>query len=65
MPGRRIWGYDEHTDDLDIDQVFDRFYADLDARGEVFSRADAPLEDPELVDLLSRVYVHEPTVFES
>jgi len=57
--------YDEHLDDLDIDEVFERFYADLDARGIAFQRSENPLQDPELVDLLARVYVNEPTIFES
>jgi hypothetical protein len=57
--------YDEHIDDLGIDEVFDRFYSDLEARGVPFSRSDSPIDDPNLVEVLAATYVHEPTVFES
>jgi hypothetical protein len=57
--------YDEHLDDLCINEVFDRFYADLDARGIPFTRSTSPIDDPELVDLLARTYVQEPTIFEA
>ncbi len=57
--------YDEHLEDLSIDEVFERFYTDLDARGVPFARSDTPIDDPELVDVLARTYVNEPTVFEA
>jgi hypothetical protein len=57
--------YDEHLDDLCINDVFDRFYADLDARDIPFTRSASPIDDPELVDLLARTYVQEPTIFEA
>jgi len=57
--------YDEHLDDLSINEVFDRFYADLDARDIPFTRSASPTDDPELVDLLARTYVQEPTIFEA
>ncbi|MGE4605816.1 MAG: hypothetical protein AAEJ52_03635 [Myxococcota bacterium] len=57
--------YDEHLDDIGIDEVFERFYDDLDARGVPFKRSNEPLDDPEIIDLLAQTYVREPTVFES
>jgi hypothetical protein len=56
--------YDDHTDDLEIDGVFERFYADLDRLGVPHQSSADPLHDVELIELLARTYVHEPTVFD-
>lgn len=56
--------YADHSDDLTIDEVFDRFYADLEQRGVAHRRSDAPVHDPELIETLSGVYTQAPTVFE-
>ena len=46
----------EHTDDLTHEQVFDIFVSDLRGRGEAFKMPSEPLNDPEFVRLLTRVY---------
>jgi hypothetical protein len=50
---------------LDLDQVVDRFGSDLRARGIAFTPPADPLHDEAFVELLTRAYVHEPTVFEA
>ncbi len=55
---------DEHLDDISIEEVFDRFGADLDARGVAWQRPADPLRDPGFVRTLSDAYVREPTVFD-
>ena len=50
---------------LDLDQVVDRFGSDLRARGIAFAPPADPLHDEAFVTLLTRAYVHEPTVFEA
>ena len=50
---------------LDLDQVVGRFGADLTARGIAFQAPADPLHDEAFVELLTRAYVHEPTVFEA
>lgn len=57
--------YRDHTDDLTLDEVFERFYADLERRGVAFERPAAPLDDPALVDVLAATYVRAPSVFEA
>ena len=55
----------EEIGGLDLDQVVDRFDADLSARGIAFTPPADPLHDEAFVTLLTRAYVHEPTVFEA
>ncbi len=55
---------DERVADIAIDQVFERFYADLAARDLPFQRPLDPLRDPELVETLAHAYRREPTVFD-
>ena len=50
---------------LDLDQVVDRFGSDLRARGIAFEPPADPLHDEAFVELLTRAYVHEPTVFDT
>ena len=50
---------------LDLAQVVDRFDSDLGARGIAFTPPADPLHDEAFVALLTRAYVHEPTVFEA
>ncbi len=50
---------------LDLDQLVDRFASDLRARGIAFTPPADPLHDEAFVTLLTRAYVHEPTVFEA
>lgn len=54
----------DHVDDLDIEEVFRRFYADLDRRGVEHPTPDEPIDDAALMDVLASVYVRTPTVFE-
>ena len=54
---------DEHLDDLSLDEVLDRFAADLEARGIAHAQPDDPLHDQDFIDTLSRTYRREPTVF--
>ena len=51
---------DAGADRIDIDEVWGRFHADLDARGIPFDRPDDPLEDEAFIDLLSTTYKREP-----
>ena len=51
---------DEHLDDLTIEDVFETFYADLNARGARFSRSEDPVNDRELFALLSDAYAAHP-----
>ena len=53
--------YLDHTEDLRIESVFERFYADLRARGISFEVPDDPRRDSQLVEILSNTYMHEPT----
>ena len=50
---------------LDLDQVVDRFGSDLTIRGIAFRAPANPLHDEAFVELLTRAYVREPTVFEA
>lgn len=45
---------------ISIDQALERFYQDLEERGEPFDRSAEPMTDPALAELLGRVYVREP-----
>ena len=51
---------DEHGDDLSLDRVLARFYADLEARGVAFARPTDALSDQDFIDLLSQVYRSAP-----
>lgn len=53
---------DAGADALDIDDVWSRFYSDLEARGIPFDRPGDALDDEALIDLLSRTYKREPSV---
>ncbi len=53
---------DAGADALDVDDVWDRFYADLEARGIPFDRPPVPLDDEAFIDLLSRTYKRDPSV---
>lgn len=54
--------YDEHRDDIDLEEVLRRFTADLRVRGlDVTPPAD-PLRDPEFIRLLQQAYVHPPAM---
>lgn len=53
--------YDEHLDDISLDQVLSRFADDLAARGIVAAIPAAnPVQDPEFVRLLRDTYVRYP-----
>ena len=54
---------DEHSDDLDFASALARLYADLAKRAVDFERPSDPLDDEGFVELLSSVYVREPSVF--
>ena len=56
--------YDTHSDDLTIAAVWDRFCDDLSDRDIAFTRPADPLTDPDWIDLLSRTYIREPTIFD-
>ena len=56
--------YRDHSDDIAIDEVFDRFYADLTRQGVAFERPGNPLTDQDLIDLLTKRYVHAPTIYD-
>jgi hypothetical protein len=53
--------YDEHTDDIDLPEVLQRFAADFASRGESLKIADDPVADPDFVRTLAAAYVHYPT----
>jgi hypothetical protein len=55
---------EDHSQDLDVSEVFGRFYADLDARGLDHPRPHDPVHDPALMDVLAAAYVQAPTVFD-
>jgi hypothetical protein len=54
--------YDEHTDDLTLDDVLERFASDFADRGEAFEHPES-LQDPAFVEQLAAAYVHGPTVY--
>lgn len=53
--------YDEHTDDVDLDDVLGRFAADFAGRGESLDIPSDPVADPEFVRTLGAAYVHYPS----
>lgn len=46
----------DHTDDINIEQVFDIIFADLKKRGVKFEMPSDPLTDQEFIALLTQVY---------
>jgi hypothetical protein len=46
----------DHTDDLTHERVFDIFFSDMKANGHSFKVPADPLNDPEFVQLLTRLY---------
>jgi hypothetical protein len=57
--------YDEHSDDIDLDGVLERFTRDLAGRGIACRIPDDPVRDPDFIRLLQRTYVRTPSVFAS
>ena len=53
--------HDEHTDDLTIDQVIERFRLDLRNRGVAVQLRDDPEHDPEFIRLLTTQYLRYPS----
>lgn len=58
-----VRAYEEHTDDLGLGDVLDRFRDDFAARGTPLAAPDDPLHDPGFVRTLSRAYHVAPTVY--
>lgn len=56
--------YHDHDADLSIEEVFERFYADLAKRGVDFPRPADPVEDAGLMDVLAATYMRQPSVYE-
>jgi hypothetical protein len=56
--------YRDHSADLDLDEVTDRFCSDLAARGVAHRRPEDVAHDAEFLALLSATYVREPTIFD-
>ena len=46
----------DHTDDLTHERVFDVLFSDMKKRGEAFTMPTDPLNDPALVQLLTKIY---------
>lgn len=55
--------HDEHTDDIGLDEVLDRFRRDLAGRGVALRVPEDPLRDPELIATLQDAYVRYPARF--
>ncbi len=53
--------YDEHADDVALEEIVRRFRADLARRGVETSRPDDPVRDAAFIDLLRRHYVRYPS----
>jgi hypothetical protein len=53
--------YDEHTDDIDLDEVLRRFADDFASRGDLLEIPADPLADPDFVRTLNAAYVHYPS----
>jgi hypothetical protein len=53
--------HDDHTDDIDLDEVLRRFSADFAARGEPLEVPADPVADAAFVRTLSNAYVRYPT----
>lgn len=52
--------YDDHTADLDIGDVLDRFEADLEARDIHMPRPTEPSHDEAFIDVITEAYVTSP-----
>ncbi|MFT5444572.1 MAG: hypothetical protein ACI8W3_003629 [Myxococcota bacterium] len=52
--------FNDHSEDINIDEVWRRFYADLDRRGIAYTETEHPQRDPALIETLSSTYVEEP-----
>lgn len=55
--------HDDHTDDIDLDEVLRRFARDLEGRGIPFEIPEDPLRDPTFIRLLTETYVRSPSTF--
>jgi hypothetical protein len=53
--------FDEHTEDIDLDEVLRRISADLTERDVAHRVPEDPVRDPDFVRLLRDAYVREPT----
>jgi hypothetical protein len=53
--------HDEHTDDIDADEVLQRFARDLAQRGIAAEVPEDPFRDPGFIRLLRATYVRTPT----
>jgi hypothetical protein len=53
--------HDEHTEDLDLDEVLSRFAADFAGRDEPLDLPADPVADPDFVRTLGAAYVRYPT----
>jgi hypothetical protein len=53
--------HDEHTDDLTLDEVVERFRADICARGVEVAVPEDPERDPDFLRLLTSQYLRYPT----
>jgi hypothetical protein len=53
--------HDEHTEDIDLSEVLQRFSADFAARGEQLDVPADPVADPDFVRTLNAAYVHYPS----
>ncbi|MFK7896645.1 MAG: hypothetical protein AB8G23_12465 [Myxococcota bacterium] len=53
----------DHSDDLDLDWVIDRFVEDLEDRGSRIVRPSQPLADSEFMDALSSIYTLPDLVY--
>ena len=54
--------YDERSDQLTIESVWETFCDDLSARGVAFARPQDPLRDLHWTELLGRTYKQEPNL---
>jgi hypothetical protein len=56
--------YRDHSADLTLEEVTDRFCADLDARGIAHQRPRDASRNADFLQVLSRAYVRSPTIFD-
>jgi hypothetical protein len=56
--------YNDHSDDLTLPVVLERFGDDLSQRGIEFAMPEDPTLDPGFIETLSSTYMRAPTVFE-
>ena len=57
--------YEDHSNDLTIEDVFMRFAQNLDQKGIAFPDTPDPIHDGELMDVLARAYMRTPSEFDS